>query len=368
MSQEKKYIKIFECCKLIKGFKRSLFVDIQRKSYRFFPNELVEFIERADGSTIENLKASFNNDFDEIIDQNLSMLEKEEFIFFTDIPELFPKMNLEWDSPADITNAIVDISKINRLLIESLWDQFCDLGCEHIQLRIIKDCTINDLAKILNNVGAKRIISIEIICPFEEIPSQEYINFVWKHPRISSLILHSAPYDAHFYKSPTSMGNVYFSTKLFDGHQHCGLVGSSFFNIEISALTESMHHNSCLNRKISIDVEGNIKNCPSMKESFGNIKNTHLAEAIEKPGFKKYWDISKDKILVCKDCEFRYICTDCRAYVEDPEDILSKPLKCGYNPYTGEWNEWSTNPLKQKAIDFYGMRHMVVENNSKHSE
>ena len=62
-----------------------------------------------------------------------------------------------------------------------------------------------------------------------------------------------------------------------------------------------------------------------------------------------------------KDCEFRYICTDCRAYVEDPEDILSKPLKCGYNPYTGEWSEWSTNPLKQKAIDFYGMREMVEE-------
>lgn len=36
-------------------------------------------------------------------------------------------------------------------------------------------------------------------------------------------------------------------------------------------------------------------------------------------------------------------------------DILSKPLKCGYNPYTGEWSDWSTNPLKQKAIEFYGI-------------
>ena len=59
------------------------------------------------------------------------------------------------------------------------------------------------------------------------------------------------------------------------------------------------------------------------------------------------------KIHVCKDCEFRYICTDCRAYIEDPNDILSKPLKCGYNPYTAEWSEWSRNPLKQKAIEQY---------------
>ncbi len=96
-----------------------------------------------------------------------------------------------------------------------------------------------------------------------------------------------------------------------------------------------------------------------MPESFGNIRDTTLMEAIEKPGFKKYWNITKDQIAVCKDCEFRYICTDCRAYKEDPDDDYSKPLKCGYDPYTGVWEEWSTNPLKQKAIDFYGMREIV---------
>ncbi len=57
---------------------------------------------------------------------------------------------------------------------------------------------------------------------------------------------------------------------------------------------------------------------------------------------------------------------DCRAYVEDPHDQsgtdgtnLSKPLKCGYNPYTGEWSEWSTNPLKEKGIKYYGMEDLV---------
>ena len=45
--------------------------------------------------------------------------------------------------------------------------------------------------------------------------------------------------------------------------------------------------------------------------------------------------------------------------LEDPEDIYSAPLKCGYDPYTGEWEEWSTNPLKQKTIQFYGMEDLV---------
>ncbi len=96
-----------------------------------------------------------------------------------------------------------------------------------------------------------------------------------------------------------------------------------------------------------------------MVESFGNIKDTTLEEALNKKGFKKYWNITKDQINICKDCEFRNICTDCRAYTQDPNDIYSKPLKCGYDPYTNVWEDWSTNPLSKMAIEHYSMQEMV---------
>jgi len=41
---------------------------------------------------------------------------------------------------------------------------------------------------------------------------------------------------------------------------------------------------------------------------------------------------NKDKIDVCKDCEYRYACLDCRCFRMN-EDIYSKPKKCKYNPY-----------------------------------
>ncbi len=65
--------------------------------------------------------------------------------------------------------------------------------------------------------------------------------------------------------------------------------------------------------------------------------------------------------LIKKFGEFRYICTDCRAYTENPEDIYSKPLKCGYNSYTNKWEEWSTNSLKLKAIEYYGMQNLILK-------
>jgi len=98
-----------------------------------------------------------------------------------------------------------------------------------------------------------------------------------------------------------------------------------------------------------------------MKDSFGNIKNTTLQKVLKHPDLKKYWNIKKDDVAVCKDCEFRHICTDCRAYTENPDDIYSKPLKCGYNPYTNVWKEWSTNPLKQKAIEYYDMQELIFK-------
>lgn len=94
--------------------------------------------------------------------------------------------------------------------------------------------------------------------------------------------------------------------------------------------------NSCLNKKIAIDKSGFIKNCPSSRKIYGHITETKLIDVIDEQ-FSSVWKINKDQIKECKDCEFRYICTDCRAYLKDSCDIYSKPEKCKYNPYEGIW-------------------------------
>jgi SPASM domain peptide maturase of grasp-with-spasm system len=129
----------------------------------------------------------------------------------------------------------------------------------------------------------------------------------------------------------------------------------NYFSINLKTFSESLNYNSCLNRKISIDKEGNIKNCPSMQKNYGCITNTSLSEVIDIQDFRRVWSIKKDDINTCKGCEFRYVCTDCRAYIENPENENSKPLKCGYNPSTNEWEDWSRSPLKKIAISYYGL-------------
>ena len=108
------------------------------------------------------------------------------------------------------------------------------------------------------------------------------------------------------------------------------------FSVNIQMFTESLSFNNCLNKKLGIDKSGYVKNCPSFKNNFGHIENIKLNELFLNKKFIIYWKIKKDDIKVCKTCEFRYICSDCRVFTTKNQ-INGKPSKCKYNPTTNEW-------------------------------
>lgn len=88
-----------------------------------------------------------------------------------------------------------------------------------------------------------------------------------------------------------------------------------------------------------------------MSNSFGNIKNQSLEDIVKESEFRKLWSITKDEIKTCRSCKFRYACPDCRVFIEEKEDLFSKPLKCGYDPYTGQWEDWNKNKFKVKYFE-----------------
>jgi SPASM domain peptide maturase of grasp-with-spasm system len=233
------------------------------------------------------------------------------------------------------------------------------LNCIVLQINIVRDLGIATIKKMLDTFNSKRISSLNIYHPYNKDISNEIEYILNSYLRINSFVLFNSPDDV---LTQYLNGNSIFLTVTSDlsSFKNCGNINIRNFSNNITFFSEAQKHNTCLNRKISVDTEGYIRNCPSMPEQYGNIKDTTLQEALQHPDFKKYWFVNKDQIDVCKDCEFRYICTDCRAYIENPDDMYSKPLKCGYNPYTCEWEEWSTNPLKQKAIDHFQLREIIT--------
>ncbi|MDO8366309.1 MAG: grasp-with-spasm system SPASM domain peptide maturase [Saprospiraceae bacterium] len=350
---------------LSKGAARCLVCDLERNSFMFIPTALYKILlEKKEGFIIPEVVDHYSNGNEQnrkTIMSYFDRLLKVELLTFTNFPEYYIPISTSWDYPGDISNAIIDIDKSTGTVVPFL-DQATRMGCRYAQLRFFSKLSIPALKGIVAQLETSIIESIEIFAPYEtDAMLKGLIKLMQSSYRIRSFSLYNAPENAIKYSRSVGFGHIVTVTTDVKGHLSCGFISHDYFTTNISTYTESLAHNSCLNRKISIDVDGNIKNCPSMPQSFGNIKDTTLQEALDHPDFKKYWNVTKDQISVCKDCEFRYICTDCRGYIENPEDMYSKPLKCGYNPHTCEWEEWSTNPLKQRAIDYYGMREVLPE-------
>jgi SPASM domain peptide maturase of grasp-with-spasm system len=249
--------------------------------------------------------------------------------------------------PAHITNATIDVKDYDHDYNKIL-NELESLDCQYLQLRVYSGRSMTYFEELLQILENRRLISIEFLIQASKVINEESLRkLIDKYPRIHNIIVHSASENKIVHRDSSGMGNIIYLRQKIDSEAHCGMINTHYFTINLRTFSESQKHNTCLNRKISIDADGNIKNCPSMPKSYGNIRDTTLKEAIEKPGFKDVWYIHKDQIEICKDCEFRHICTDCRAYIQDPSNIYSKPAKCSYNPYTATWGDQNptNNPL-----------------------
>ena len=327
-----KNLKLFANCIPTKGFRISIMTDLQFGKIIPIPNSLLYLLKKYDGLSLKEILLDQPTKYHDTIKEYYQFLLEKGLVFACDRNEIefFPELPLDWDFPAQITNAVVEYKSS---LFSKIVRQLDNLNCKAVNV-IIENSDYNKIKSILDILQKTSIYRFELhINKIDYSTLDELIDLFNKYNRIQNVfIFNSAKSQVIIQKSY----NIYIMREKYS-HSSCGNISHHNFSINIPFFTEAQKHNTCLNRKISVDVNGDIKNCPSMKKSYGNIKNTNLKEAIEKPGFKDLWYINKDKIDVCKDCEFRYMCTDCRAFIKDPDNIYSQPAKCNYNPYIAKW-------------------------------
>ncbi len=339
------FIKLFSCCQIVNGSKRSIICDLQRNEVQLIPNILYDILKYESDKSCKQLFDFYDKSNHQILEEYIDFLIEKEYIFLTLEPNNFPQLSERWDKPSIITNTILDFSSQSNYDLKILLNQLSQLNCKAIQIRFFDEISPLYLTCILDKTENSIFTSIDIVLPFIDLFSEKVIfDISSKYLRVNSFTFTNSKLDI---LNNLGTYSVRFMKKVVTTHNECGNISKFNFVTNLTLFTESQKHNTCLNRKISIDVNGEIKNCPSMTKSYGNIRDTTLKEAIEKPGFKDMWFVHKDQIEVCKDCEFRHICTDCRAYIQDPNNIYSKPAKCSYDPYTATWGEDNptNNPL-----------------------
>ncbi len=319
--------KIYDHIKPVKGYLRTMLLDVNNHKYVFIPNNILNKnnIYINDNNYITYKKAtgiSLDPDYIVLIDP------KDEVNFI--------KSNYKWNNPFDITNAIIDIG--DKKIDDNIYrDKLNNISVMHIQLRFISNCDMDYLLYLVNFFNNIAIRSIQIVLNYE---IKENIDNYYKLINIDKVtkieIFNYNEDKIDRYVNPYKI--IYFYKRGLDINE-CGKIGIEYFTLCQNHYYESLEYNTCLNRKLSINQDGYVCNCPSASITYDHISKCNIRSLINKNSFNNCWYLSKDKIFVCKDCEFRHICTDCRVFIAEKSIIYSHPTKCTYNPYIAKWKD-----------------------------
>lgn len=99
---------------------------------------------------------------------------------------------------------------------------------------------------------------------------------------------------------------------------------------------KSIYEGNCFSTHLYIGADMNVYPCPMERRvCHGNLKGNYIQDILK----SQILHFTKNEVEGCKDCEYRYICRDCR-----PDSLTGnfneKPWYCTYNPYSGEWESF----------------------------
>ncbi len=335
------YFVLYGNCILVKGGASSIICDLNCCCYLPLSNLLFDVVHTCEfnGYSIAQLKHHYNGQYDQGIDGLFDYLNDKGYGFFTTEPELFPKVSLEWDAPYAITNSIVEIDGASVDLAHEAILQLNIIGCQAVELRCLEELPLEVISALLQSIEQGRTSCVFLYTKYSSKHSFEDVaNLYLKHSVIGQLIIHSAPESNDFKELlPDHMhGRIRQVKRELHGNSK-DVISPETMIINMQSFTEANSFNLGLNRKVSITSKGEIKRYPNHKELFGIIGKDSIAEVIKQDTFQRLWHITKDKVEVCKDCQYRYMCVDNSELLE-VEGKFIRDRVCNFDPYKNIWN------------------------------
>lgn len=348
-TDDKKHFVMLATCEVVRGAKRSLLVDYAHNITYYISNDYERLIRNLNGKALGDICNQMDDDESrENFRDFVNSMLLHEMAVLTEDPSLFPPLSKDLnDECLEIIDAIVEVDQdYSATLFNLVCSELTTHCCKELQVRQLTLLDLDVIESMFSNLQTTDICYLELHATYNPSVSISQIkDLVEKYAILQNIYLYNAPEtmqqevvnQIEGYES-LSLGHIFYVDYPFDQGECCGRI--CLENLDFSGYATNnllRKKNGCLYKKVCIDTEGNIKNCPSMPETYGNIRDIHLEEVLINPAFTRWWVICKDKVEVCKDCEFRYNCTDCRAFRVEKNNIYSKPLKCSYDPYSCDW-------------------------------
>ena len=329
----KKYFIPFSNCIPVKGYTRSMLYDLQRNELLPIPNELADILQLKHSNNLSNIYNTLSEvSTSLILDDYFDFLESNELIFYSEDEneiDFFPSLNFEWDYPGLFIDIIIELTDNNQNEIKQFLIYFEKNGGRFVEIRYFGQGfqIINNFLRSLCN-SAIRSIGLYILNDvFEESQLNEFYS---SNNRISKIIVYSERQKKHQSKIFKYVNEINWGEN--------NLVEKDSMIINMNYFMESHFFNPFFNKKLFINKNCEIKNTPKSNKILGEISRDNVDYTILKD-FDTIKDVTKDKVDICKNCEFRYSCFDHRIPENREQNEWFHKIECNYNPYICKWRD-----------------------------
>lgn len=330
-----KEFKLFTNCIPVKGINRGIIIDLQRSAFHILPNTIIDFLGEYSGKKVYNLFQDFKRDKD-ILKKYMRYFLENELVILTDVSAQFPIIGTDLEKPNIIDTLTINIDLPMQILENLFHTNIEYLGVYCLRL-VSENVESQKLIKILQFLEYSKILKIVIYIKYNSVIDLELRRIKSKFSRIEIIFF---DYERGGANLTSTLDNFIYEKKSLNEILSMRIQNQNDFVLTMESFNESLKFNTSYNKSLYIDQVGNIKRYIDDDLDFGKIEKEDLKQVILNPKIKEFWRISKDKIKVCKDCEFRYICPDgVIPFKEKQSDSLYvKKKKCDYDPYKNTWN------------------------------
>lgn len=342
--KDNNYFVLYACCIPVKGAGRAVIYDLQRHGYEYIPLMVYDLIMECRQAPLSVVEKRYTPSDWEGAMSFINYLAETDYGFLTDSPDEFPDMSMQWHFPGPLINSIIeyDCSK-PAYDLHSVLDQLVALHCHDIQLRLFGNCTFGFVNSVVDRVHQSTLYTLDLLIPWSRnFDTAALFSRMLSEHRLIPVTLYNCRD-----KSLTSLVNdndVFLKTRVNLTSQQFrpGTIDEKprqeLFVINTEFFTEAQQHNTGLNRKICVDIKGQIKNHLQHKTVFGHVSRDRLEPVLAMPAFQQKWYYSNDQVEQCRICEYRYMCMDTSDIVMRNGRAYKKK-QCGYDPLTQQWSE-----------------------------
>lgn len=330
MINKNNYFRFYDLCIPVKGYSKGVIYDLQRSSLYHIPNSVIDMLLENKDSKINEIYYEYKGS-EKLVSKYLSFLIKNELIFLTTKPEKFPKSNFNFNKPFLLDILFIEIDQLGTKKINFL-KKLDSLGAIQIVLISKENISLNKLKKVLDILYFSKTQIISLVC--------RYCSY---HPELLKIQFNDVKLrDITFYDSDKDIceeqKKLFFrKTNLYDTLTR-KISNIDDFILNDDFFRESLNKNIFFNRKVYISNNGDIKHYINDHHIYGNISTDDIFSILNKESFRELWNINKDKIEICKACQYRYICADNRIPTKESNQKYTHKTKCKYDPISDTWN------------------------------